>query len=73
MTIITPLSAANTILAADPVAELNQQAINAVETVAFEQLVSAATLVATAFRLRDEQGLISALRQLVLAVRPFQA
>ncbi|MGF1476425.1 MAG: hypothetical protein ACFB6S_12750 [Geminicoccaceae bacterium] len=33
-----------------------------------EGVVSAAVLTATAFRLRDERGLIAALRQLVAAV-----
>jgi hypothetical protein len=38
-----------------------------------ESLVTAAVLVATAFRLRDHDGLTKSLRLLVDAVRPFEA
>ena len=37
-----------------------------------EALISAALLAATAFRLRDRQGLLSALRILVRATRTFE-
>ena len=35
-------------------------------------MISAALLVATAFRLRDQEGLLSALRMLVEATRTFE-
>ena len=38
-----------------------------------EAVISAALLAATAFRLRDRQGLLSALRMLVRATRSFEA
>ena len=38
----------------------------------FETLISAAILAATAFRLKDQDALIQALRRLVRAVRPFE-
>ncbi len=38
----------------------------------FQSLVTAAILAATAFRLRDQDGLTEALRRLVQAVRPFE-
>jgi hypothetical protein len=37
-----------------------------------EPVISAALLVATAFRLRDQEGLLSALRMLVEATRSFE-
>jgi hypothetical protein len=37
-----------------------------------EPVISAALLVATAFRLRDQEGLLSALRLLVEATRTFE-
>ena len=38
-----------------------------------EAVISAALLASTAFRLRDRQGLLSALRMLVRATRSFEA
>ena len=40
---------------------------------ATQSLISAAILTSTAFRLRDNDGLIAALRLLVRAVKPFEA
>jgi hypothetical protein len=38
----------------------------------FQSLITTAILAATAFRLRDQDGLTEALRLLVQAVRPFE-
>ncbi|MEM9629587.1 MAG: hypothetical protein AAGA21_25435 [Pseudomonadota bacterium] len=38
----------------------------------FQSLVTTAILAATAFRLRDQDGLTESLRRLVLAVQPFE-
>lgn len=43
------------------------------ESATVEPVVSAAVLVATAFRLRDEDGLIETLRLLTAAVSAFEA
>ena len=38
----------------------------------FQSLITSAILAATAFRLRDQDGLTEALRRLVRAVQPFE-
>ena len=43
-----------------------------IDAAPFQYLVTAAILAATAFRLRDQDGLTEALRLLVQAVRPFE-
>ncbi len=52
---------------------LSSQATNVIDDASFESLVTTAILAATAFRLRDRNGLTAALRLLVEAVRPFEA
>lgn len=46
--------------------------ICAPDPASFQSLITTAVLVATAFRLRDQDGLTEALRHLVQAVRPFE-
>ncbi len=58
---------------AEPFRQPSHAPSQVAEGAAFERLISAAVLVATAFRLRDEVGMIAALRQLVRALRPFEA
>jgi hypothetical protein len=45
--------------------------IYALDHTSFQALITTAVLAATAFRLRDQDGLTAALRLLVQAVRPF--
>ncbi len=58
---------------AEPFRRPSQPPSHNPEGAAFERLISAAVLVATAFRLRDEAGVTAALRHLVRAIRPFEA
>lgn len=56
-----------------PSAEFVQKSdVSVIDDVSFHALITAAVLAATAFRLRDENGLTQALRLLVQAVRPFE-
>jgi len=50
----------------------HQEHVHAADYAPFEPLISAAILTATAFRLKDADGLVQALRHLVRAVRPFE-
>lgn len=45
---------------------------SALDYAPFQSLITAAILAATAFRLRDQEGLTEALRRLVQAVQPFE-
>ncbi|MEZ5930726.1 MAG: hypothetical protein R3F54_02015 [Alphaproteobacteria bacterium] len=56
-----------------PSAEFVQKNDNgALDHESFQSLITTAVLAATAFRLRDQDGLTAALRLLVQAVRPFE-
>lgn len=56
-----------------PSAEFVQKSdVSVSDDVSFHALITAAILAATAFRLRDDDGLTQALRLLVQAVRPFE-
>lgn len=46
--------------------------VSAIDDPSLQSLITAAVLAATAFRLRDQDGLTEALRLLVQAVRPFE-
>ena len=52
---------------------LQKDEVSILDHASFQSLVTAAVLAATAFRLRDQDGLTEALRRLVLAVQPFEA
>lgn len=47
--------------------------VSTLDDAPFQALVTTAILAATAFRLRDQDGLTEALRLLVQAVQPFEA
>lgn len=51
----------------------HQEHVQSADYTPFEPLISAAILTATAFRLKDQEALIQALRRLVRAVRPFES
>ncbi len=51
---------------------LRENDVSTLNTAPFQSLVTTAILAATAFRLRDQDGLTEALRRLVHAVRPFE-
>ncbi len=51
---------------------LEENDTRSIEHAPFQSLITTAILTATAFRLRDQDGLTEALRRLVQAVRPFE-
>ncbi len=51
---------------------LQENDVQALDYAPFQSLITTAILAATAFRLRDQDGLTEALRRLVQAVRPFE-
>ena len=56
-----------------PRAEFVQdQGASLIDDASFQRLITSAILAATAFRLRDHDGLTEALRLLVDAVKPFE-
>lgn len=51
---------------------LREDDVSTLDHAPFQSLITTAILAATAFRLRDQDGLTEALRRLVQAVRPFE-